>query len=162
MKSVLLGNGINIQFGGKAYSNYFIMERIRNQSKEDSYLKLFDNIVTLSDIIAILDGFVEVANDIRKGNYDQYVDDDENMKEAIANFKHRYNTHVCASYEIMLEDWFLLIQMFFLKNIDLEENKIAAIQGFERLVLDAIYNGGKIQELHFKMPKQMKRFFFKL
>lgn len=28
MKSVLLGNGINIQFGGKAYSNDFIMKRI--------------------------------------------------------------------------------------------------------------------------------------
>lgn len=28
MKSVLLGNGINIQFGGKAYSNYFIMREL--------------------------------------------------------------------------------------------------------------------------------------
>lgn len=28
MKSLLLGNGVNIQFGGKAYSNYFIMQRI--------------------------------------------------------------------------------------------------------------------------------------
>jgi hypothetical protein len=26
-RSVLLGNGINIQFGGKAYSNRFIMSR---------------------------------------------------------------------------------------------------------------------------------------
>lgn len=30
--------------------------------------------------------------------------------------------------------------MFFLKNNDLTDNKSAAIQGFERLILDAIYN----------------------
>ena len=50
----------------------------------------------------------------------------------------------------MLEDWFLLIHMFFLKNDDLVKNKTSAIQGFERLILDAIYNGGKIQELYLK------------
>lgn len=29
MKNVLLGNGINIQFGGKVYTNDFIMKRIK-------------------------------------------------------------------------------------------------------------------------------------
>ena len=51
----------------------------------------------------------------------------------------------------MLEDWFLLIHMFFLKNDDLVKNKTSAIQGFERLILDANYNGGKIQELYLKI-----------
>ena len=30
MKYVLIGNGINIQFGGTAYSNYFILENTIN------------------------------------------------------------------------------------------------------------------------------------
>ena len=47
LRSVLLGNGINIQFGGKAYSNYYIMERIRYRAKLDSYNKLFDNTLGL-------------------------------------------------------------------------------------------------------------------
>ena len=59
----------------------------------------------------------------------------------------------------MLEDRFLLIHMFFLKNDDLVKNKTSAIQGFERLILDAIYNGGKIQELYLKMPKKVKQFY---
>ncbi len=54
----------------------------------------------------------------------------------------------------MLEDWFLLIHMFFLKNNELTDNISSAIQGFERLILDAIYNGGKIQELYLRMSKK--------
>ncbi|MBR6622887.1 MAG: hypothetical protein IKK91_03165 [Ruminococcus sp.] len=159
MKSVLLGNGINIQFGGKAYSNYFIMERIRYRAKLDSYLQLFGNVLTSCEIVSILDGFVNIANDLRNGAYDQYMDGDKGIEEAIKDFKCRYNANINASYEIMLEDWFLLVQVFFLKNNDLTDNKTAAIQGFERLILDAIYNGGKIQELFKKMPRKVKRFF---
>ena len=36
-KSVLLGNGINIQFGGKAYSNRFILSRIVFNAQCDKY-----------------------------------------------------------------------------------------------------------------------------
>ena len=46
MKYVLIGNGINIQFGGTAYSNYFILERIIG-----GYAKLFDNSITGEDIL---------------------------------------------------------------------------------------------------------------
>lgn len=159
MKSVLLGNGINIQFGGKAYSNYFIMERIRYRAKLDSYLQLFGNVLTSSEIIGILDGFVDIANELRNGGYDQYMNGNTDIEEAILDFKRRYTTKVKASYEIMLEDWFLLLQMFFLKNNDLTDGKSAAIQGFERLILDAIYNGGKIQELYKQIPRKIKRFF---
>lgn len=158
MRSVLLGNGINIQFGGKAYSNYYIMERIRYRAKLDSYNKLFDNTLSGSEIVGILDGFIDIANDIRNGKYDQFAGDD-NIKAALIEFKERYTVEVRASYNIMLEDWFFLIQMFFLKNPDLTENTSAAIQGFERLILDAIYNGGKIQDLFKQMPKSAKRFF---
>ena len=42
MKSVLIGNGINIQFGGTAYSNYFILERIKSKAKLGGYDKLLE------------------------------------------------------------------------------------------------------------------------
>ena len=61
----------------------------------------------------------------------------------------------------MLEDWFFVVHMFFLKNFDLEEHRISAMQGFEHLILDAIYNSGKIQEIYKEMKKykKVKRFF---
>ena len=158
MKSLLVGNGVNIQFGGKAYSNYFIMQRIKFRAKLDSYLELFGNVLTSSEIISIFDGFVNIANDIRDGKYDELAKD-KNDTQALIDFKNRYTKKITKSYEIMLEDWFLLIHMFFLKNDDLVKNKTSAIQGFERLILDAIYNGGKIQELYLKMPKKVKQFY---
>ena len=51
MKYVLIGNGINIQFGGTAYSNYFILERIESKAKIGGYAKLFDNSITGEDIL---------------------------------------------------------------------------------------------------------------
>ena len=158
MRSLLLGNGINIQFGGKAYSNYFIMERIRFKAKMDRYVELFNNTLDGSTIVAILDEFPLIANDIRNGEYDKYVIE-EDTKEALEGFKQRYPENIKASYEIMLEDWFFLLHMFFLKNADLTNNKNLATQGFEHLILDGIYNEGKIQNLYLKIPKQAKKFF---
>ena len=160
MKSLLLGNGVNIQFGGKAYSNYFIMQRIKHRATLDSYLKLFKNTLKSSDIINILDGFVNIANDIRNGEYDKFLNN-KDTEDALNDFKNRYTKKVTASYEIMLEDWFFLIHMFFLKNNDLTDNKSLAIKGFEYLILDGIYNGGKIQELYKKMSKKAKHFFYR-
>lgn len=161
MKSLLLGNGINIQFGGKAYSNRFIMERIRFRAKLDGYLELFDNTLAGGEIVGLLDGFVDIANGIRNGEYDKFAHDAD-ISAALTDFKRRYANKITVSYEIMLEDWFFLIRMFFLKNDDLRENMEGAIQGFERLVLDAIYNDGKIQKLYLNVSKSKKvRQFFK-
>lgn len=73
------------------------MERIKYRAKLDSYLQLFGNTLTGSEIISILDGFVDIANAVRNGDYDQYIDGDENIKGAIDDFKRRYSTTVEAS-----------------------------------------------------------------
>lgn len=164
MKTLLLGNGINIQFGGKAYTNYCIMERIKFKARMGGYEELFDNTLSGKEIIGILDNFVDIANDIRNGKYDAFVDnkddkDDKDIKDALIDFQSRYKFEIEKSYQIMLEDWFFILQMFFLKHEDIASNSTAAIQGFERLVLDAIYNEGKIQELFTRIPTKAKEFF---
>ena len=51
-----------------------------------------------------------------------------------------------------------LFSMFtFLKNADIADNWSSAKQGFERMMLDAIYNDGDIQEIHKVMGKPVKR-----
>ena len=158
MKSILIGNGVNIQFGGKAYTSEFILQRIKYKAKQDKYKELFDNTISGREIVNILDGFVEICNDIKNNDYDVYVKSDDDIF-ALQEFKERYkNWNVIESKDIMLEDWFFLIHMFFLKNNDLSHNATGAIQSFERLILDSIYNDGLIQELHKKMNKKFKRF----
>lgn len=160
MKNILLGNGVNIQFGGVAYSSNFIMKRIKFRAKLDCYDELFGNELTGKEIINLLENFVEEANKIRIGEYDSFAVDDD-TKDALGDFKDFYVSSIDNSYDIMLEDWFFVVHMFFLKNIDLEENRKDAIQGFEHLILDAIFNSGKIQEIYIKMNenKKVRRFF---
>jgi len=158
MKSLLIGNGINIQFGGKAYSNDFVMKRIKYRAKLESYEQIFGHVLLGNEIVDILNNFVTIANEIRNNDYDKYVMD-EDTAFALCDFKRRYYKEVHASYEIMLEDWFFILHMFFLKNDDLKDKSTSAIQGFEKLFLDAIYNNSKIQELYLKIPKKAKCFF---
>lgn len=157
MKSLLLGNGINIQFGGKAYTSEFIVKRIIYRAKLNSYEEVFGNILTGEEIIGVFKGLVGIANDVRNGLYDAYIKDEDSCM-ALVDFKKRYNSNISVLHEIMLEDWFFVLYMFFMKNHDLIENLNNATQGFERLILDAIYNGGEIQNLYQKMPKSVKKF----
>lgn len=160
MRNLLLGNGINIQFGGMAYSSSFIMKRIKYRAKLDSYNELFGNRLTGNEIVKLLDNFVDEANKIREGEYDSYAKDDDTM-DALNDFKYRYKLPIKNAHDIMLEDWFFVVHMFLLKNVDLEEYRTSAVQGFERLILDAIYNSGKIQEIYegMKNYKRVKAFF---
>jgi len=157
MKSVLLGNGINIQFGGKAYSNDFIMKRIIFNARANRYDPLFGGLISGKDIEVIFRAFVDIANKALNGNYDGTGDSDD--QEAIADFKNRYTAPILKYYEIMLEDWFLLIRLFFIANADIKDQWQSAKQGFERMILDAIYNEGMLTDVHQRMNKNVKRFF---
>ncbi len=157
MKSVLVGNGINIQFGGKAYSSQFIMKRIKFKSKLEMYDKLFEGTIRGEEIYKILNAFVDITNDTLDGKYDNYIKNEE-TKIAVNDFKNRYKK-VSEPHEIMVEDWFLILHLFFLKNSDLKENAKAAKVGFERLILDGIYNDGRLQEVHEKMGRKVRKFF---
>lgn len=58
-----------------------------------------------------------------------------------------------------MEDWFLLLRLFLLNNEDLTDSWKVVKQGIEWIILDAIYNDGKLQDVHHKMNKSVKRFF---
>lgn len=157
MRSILVGNGINIQFGGKAYTSDFIMKRIKFKAKLGYYDILFDDSLNRAEILRILNGFVTITNDILDNKYDDCVND-EDLLSALSDFKSRYKK-INASHELMLEDWFFVLHMFFLKNNDISDNLSASKQGFERLILDGIYNDSKSQTIYTQIPKTARKFF---
>lgn len=158
MKSLLLGNGINIQFGGVAYTSSFIIKRMKYKSLMSEYSELFDYTISAAELNQLFNGFVDEANQIIKKKYDKYVPKgDDNTISALRDFQKRYRVEVKEPSDIMLEDWLFIVHMFFLKNSDLEEARIAGITGFERLLLDAIYNEGDIQRIYLKMGKPIKK-----
>lgn len=156
-RHLLLGNGINIQFGGIAYSSDFILKRIKYNSRLEKYDTLFGGKLTGKEIESVFKGFVDLANGIVEKRYENITDDVDTI-EAIKDFQDRYTKKVNLPHEIMLEDWLLLVRVFFLTNSDLMKNNDDVVQGFEQLLLDAIYNDGAIQEIYHGINKQVKRF----
>lgn len=159
MKSILVGNGVDIQFGGKAYSNRFIMSRIIYNARANKYDALFDNQVSGEDVERIFTAFLGYANDVLKGKYDHLHHTD--LCNAICDFKSRFTGRNSFEnyYDIPLEDWFMLLQIFFTNNPDLIDQQVASKQGFERIVLDAIFNEGRIQNIYKKIGKNVRKFF---
>lgn len=122
-KSVLLGNGINIQFGGKAYSNRFILSRIVFNALCDKYDSLFEGTLSGKEIENIFRGLLPTANSVLDGKYDEISMDEKEVKEAISEFKEQNSNRSKFEhyYDIPLEDWFLLLRLAFLDNPDLAD-----------------------------------------
>ena len=160
-KHLLIGNGFDIQFGGRAYTSQFIIQRIKYRAQMGIYDSLFEEIISGQEIVAIVEGLVTEANNLIFGEYDQYIQDDA-TKNAVNDFKRRYTKKIQKLHDIMLEDWLLLVHVFFLKNRDLEKDHIGTTEAFKRILLDIIYNDGKIQEiipsLEKKTRKSIKRY----
>ena len=154
-KSILIGNGININFGGKAYTNDYIIKRILFNARANKYDLLFDGGITGNEIASIFKELATWTNDISDGKYDAIIPDDENP--ILEDFKRRYNWKLSHYYEVGLEDWLFILHVYFLQNPDLADNWSSAKQGFERMMLDAIWNDGDIQKLYETMGKPVKR-----
>lgn len=154
-KSLLLGNGININFGGDAYSNAYIIKRILFNARANKYDLLFDGKVSGDEIASIFVELATWANDISAGKYDAIIPSEE--KITLEDFKKRYNWRLSHYYQVGLEDWFFILHVYFLQNDDIADNWPSAKQGFERMMLDAIYNDGDIQNLYNNMGKEAKK-----
>lgn len=125
MKYLLLGNGINIQFGGRAYTSEFMMKRIKYRAELGTYDYLFKGSIKSAEILLLLNAFVGIANSLRIGEFDQFCQDTD-TKEAVEDFKKRYKNEIKKPHEIMLEDWLLLVHVFYLKHADLEKERNTA------------------------------------
>lgn len=65
-RNLLIGNGLNIQFGGKdKYSGYATMSRVVNSIKAGKYTALTENSLSPNEQLELLDGLVKVINQIR-------------------------------------------------------------------------------------------------
>ena len=154
-KSILVGNGININFGGKAYTNNYIIKRILFNARANKYAPLFNDEIDGDEIASIFINLANLVNEITDGKYDSIIPAEE--RPILEDFKTRYNWKLTHYYEVGLEDWLFILHVYFLQNADIADNWSSAKQGFERMMLDAIYNDGDIQKLHEVMGKPVKR-----
>lgn len=144
MRNLLIGNGVIIQFGGGAYLNSSIINRAltnihSGQFPSHIYPK------ECADCIQDLHG--EHAKVLR-GHYDKYTLTSYD-RSALKNFKKRYEAdRFYAVDEIGLEDYFLLFELVHNKLRIGNPNRFTCRSVLKRMFLDAVYNGGQIEEVN--------------
>lgn len=156
MKTVLIGNGFNIQFSGRTYTSELILQRMKARARIGEYDSLFESTISGKEILNVLDGLAKEANRIIKCELDKFALEKEE-KAAIDDFKNRYS-YIEKPEEIMMEDWFLVAFLHLREFADDKGTQNGIKVAFHRMFLDAIYNDGEIQKLYKVMGKTTKKY----
>lgn len=153
-KNVLFGNGINIEFSNSnEYKNYEIIKRMcSNIAEEGRYEDVFAGTISAED----MKGFMENLNTwfktrALKGIAALRWVENEGEILALLEMSKRYKGKDPDVLEIGLEDYLLGLKLFNASYGDEAFVFRTLYQGMAMLMLDAIYNNGKIQEIYNNM-----------
>ncbi len=154
-KNILIGNGINIQFGGADnYSNSAIVGRMITDILNGKYADLLPAL-TEKEHLEIFQQFRDLLVNI--GNYKQ--NDTYLLKQIeIERIKRQYSPSTQID-EIGIEDYFLALE-YGIKSHDSEEFISQVHSEMQMPFLDAIYNDGNINNIDYgkKFGKYIQAF----
>lgn len=146
MNNIIIGNGIDIQFGGLEYTNKSIIERALKYLKTGD----FSTEVYTKEIETWIYLLHSAVPDFLNGQYDQLaVFNDE--KEELDSFKSNYSKNVSIS-DIGFEYYFLLNELHCRRNGITNPERYYFQEFLRRLFLDSIFNKGEINKLYLKFP----------
>jgi len=152
MNNIIIGNGIDVQFGGYEYTNKSIIERaLLNLKNNDFSIEVYPK--KIETWINIL---YSVVPDFLNGKYDKLaVLKDE--KEELESFKRNYSKNVSIS-DIGFEYYFLLNELHCRKNKIINPERYYRQEYLRRLFLDSIFNKGEINKLYLNFPTNIVEF----
>ncbi len=155
MNNLLVGNGINIQFGGTDYINKNIIRRAIENVKRGRFPKE----IYPEEVVDYLQILYETFPDVIGGKYDEYALAN-NEKQALDNLKTRYKRRGTTSVEdIGFEDFFLVHNLFCYKHKIYNPEKFYFRESLRCLFLDSIYNSSQILDIYKKFPRNLKTYF---
>ncbi|MGB4824295.1 MAG: hypothetical protein WBP82_05225 [Leuconostoc mesenteroides] len=164
-KHLLVGNGINIQFGGfDNYSNSAIIKRVIKNIKAGKYNELTENSLMPEEQLGLLDGLVNIIDSIKSGGYAKYADGLFMLME-LERVKRTYPEKSIIE-SVFMEDYFLAFEIFnnSYKEKDGEEisesHRKIMFDFLHRILVDGIYNDGKINDVYKKAYSGMKKYFY--
>lgn len=156
MNSIILGNGINIQYGGLDYTNKSIVKRAFQKLNIGDFSKKVYPIEVKFWLEYLHKSIPEFLN----GKFDKLAVVN-NEKEELYNFKKQYSRK-SKIYDIGFEDYFLLNELVCRKNKIVNPERFSFQESLRRLFLDSIYNNGKLDLLYKKYSpdfiEYLKRF----
>jgi hypothetical protein len=166
-RNLLVGNGINIQFGGvDAYSGSAIMNRVVENIKAGKYTPLTENSLSPDEQLGLLEGMVKIINQIKAGKY---------RSQADGLFMYMELERITRTYpnkssitSVFLEDYFLAFEIFNngFKAEDGEEQSESyrkiLFKLLSQMIVDGIYNDDAINDVYKNfypgMSKYLSRF----
>jgi hypothetical protein len=155
LNSIIIGNGVTVQFGGNEYLNDRIIKRaINNINTKNFPSEIYPR--EIKDWLFLLYSRIPY---IVAGEYD-FCAYTQSMKESLIYFKERYknfNSKVKV-HHIGFEDYFLVHFLVCYKEKIVNPDRFNVKESLRCLFLDSIYNKGKIQNLHFNFPKKFVEF----
>jgi hypothetical protein len=146
MKNIIVGNGINIEFGGARYLNSGIINRLLNNLKTKDYSDIFAQKITGEELLVVFNGLHNDLIDILNGKHNDYCKTAEE-KSTLERIKKQYHKNSNIS-DIGMEDYFFILMLFHYRYNDPIEMVQATFDGLCYLFFDAIYNEGQIQKIH--------------
>jgi hypothetical protein len=151
--NLLVGNGINIQFGGfDVYSGSSIMDRVIKSIKDGKYTALTENVLSNDDQLELLDGLVKVIDQIKAGKCRNKADGLFMLMELDRITRTYPNNSSVTS--VFLEDYFIAFEILNngFKVEDGEEQSEAyrkiMFTLLRQMMVDGIYNNGDINYVY--------------
>lgn len=144
MQSVLIGNGVVIQFGGTDYLNANIIQRALDNVRSGKFPAHLYPKECAEFVIALQKEHAAALN----GEYDQHVFTSYD-RSSLEDFKNRYDENRSYSItEIGFEDYFLLFELVHNKQGIGNPERFNSRGVIRRMFLDAVFNEGRIETVH--------------
>lgn len=152
-RNLLVGNGINIQFGGiDVYSGSATMDRVVNNIKAGKYTGLTENSLSVDEQYELLDKMVKIIDQIKAGKYRNSADGLFMLMD-LDRIKRTYSDSSSIT-SVFLEDYFLAFEIFnngFKTQDGEEQNELYRKIIFallRQIIVDGIYNDGAINDVY--------------
>lgn len=154
MRHLLVGNGINIQFDKSNYTTQQIVLRILKNCDRDDFPShiIVDFPYLMKNYLGQL--FLE-AREVIAGKYDQFAFGSDE-KASLQAFKERYKEklQILRITDIGFEDYYLIHDLVCHKTGTHNPEQFTIREAMKVAYLYAIYNDGKLNEIHLKYPNK--------
>lgn len=148
MRYLVLGNGIDIQYGGlDLIGNEAILKRVYENINSDKYKILgWDKEILLT----CFNGAYKIICDFLAGN--SVIDPSYWFLHMDLERLRKSYTSIPTRYTLGLEDYFLAIEIMNEKKLVDEKSLEQTKKAFQAIFLDAIYFDGKTNEIYKSFP----------
>ena len=152
-RNILIGNGINVNFGGPEYTNGKIIERVtENLELPNRYDEVFANKVSQQELQGVIKGINDIFNKmLNLSALALRNTETEDEMRTLIDISRRYKGKKYSLVEVGLEDYFFVLRWFNNHYNDGKDFDIAVFDGLKWIFLDAIYNDGKTESIYESM-----------